>query len=172
MRSLFTQKRTVINAAPRCTGSLRKSWFGQWLLLAIVTIAVTGVPAYAVNRKVWITAPASAISGDPVSISVAASTDAGGGEQIGFFHAEYSTDGGANWTPISFKASDGTSATHSVKFTAGAAGSKVIVRVRIAFRGGKAGDVDFTGKPIEWETSWSKWERPPAKFSQITIVAP
>ena len=171
MRSPLNQKMTAINSSRRCAGSARKFWSGPWLFLAVMGLAVTGVPAYAVNRNVKITAPASAVAGTEVSLSVIASTDAGGGEQIGFFHAEYSTDAGATWKSISYAKNEGPSATHSAKFTAGSAGSKAIVRVRIAFRGGKGGDVDFNGKLIEWDTTWAKWSEPPAKSATIAIIA-
>ncbi len=171
MHSLLNQRMTAINSNRRCESSARKFWLGPWLFLAVMVLAVTGVPAYAVNRVVKITAPASAVAGTEVSISVIASTDAGGGEKIGFFHAEYSTDAGATWRSISYATNEGPSATHSAKFTAGSAGSKAIVRVRIAFRGGKTGDVDFNGKVIEWETTWAKWSEPPAKSATIAVVA-
>jgi hypothetical protein len=140
-------------------------------LLAIVGLAMTGVSAVAANRTVNILAPASTTAGSKIDITITASTDAGGGERIGFLHADYSTDGGATWKGISYATNEGVTATHSATFTVGAAGSKALVRVRVAFRGGKAGDVDLTGKPIAWETTWSKWQEPPAKSASIAIVA-
>jgi hypothetical protein len=112
------------------------------------------------------------MSGSPVTIAVSASTDAGGSEQIGFFHAQYSTDGGATWTAFCFQESAGPRATRAVTFVAGPAGTKAMVRVRIAFRGGVAGDVDYLGKPIVWKESWDKWVEPPAKSAVIRIEAP
>jgi hypothetical protein len=141
------------------------------LLFAVLGLAGAGVAASAANRTVSITAPATAVAGSKVTVTVAAGTDAGGGERIGFFHADYSVDGGVTWTAISYATNEGTSSKRSATFTAGAAGSKAMVRIRVAFRGGKAGDVDFIGKPIAWESSWSKWEEPPAKTASIAVLA-
>jgi len=157
----------------RCSASHpRRAGFGQGLALAVLCFVLTGLPAYAVSRNVRIQAPTSAVAGSKVTAKIIASTDAGGGEQIGFFHADYSVDGGRTWIPISGSTREGPTAAHSVTFTAGEAGSVVIVRVRIAFREGKAGDVDYSGKKIDWENSWAKWQEPPAKTARITIVAP
>ncbi len=162
----------AINFTWRGENAPRGSRPGKWLLFVFMGIVATGLPAYAVDREVSITAPASAVAGTKVTISVDASTDAGGGEHIGFFHGDYSTDGGSTWTAISYATDEGVTTTHAATFRVGAAGSKAIIRVRVAFRGGKAGDVDFTGKKIEWATTWNKWQMPPAKEMTILIVAP
>lgn len=65
----------------------------------------------------------------------------------------------------------GPAATRTVDFTAGAEGTKILVRSHIAFRGGKAGDVDYTGAPIAWDGSWDKWQAPPAKYLKISVTA-
>jgi hypothetical protein len=145
--------------------------FGWRLLLTVMGLAAAGVTASAANRTIGITAPASAVAGSKINVTVTAGTDAGGGERIGFFHADYSVDNGVTWTAISYATNEGTTSKRSATFTAGAAGSKAMVRIRVAFRGGKAGDVDFTGKPIAWESSWGKWEEPPAKTASIAILA-
>jgi hypothetical protein len=31
--------------------------------------------------------------------------------------------------------------------------------------------VDYTGKIIDWDGSWNKWQEPPAKFFSIAVVA-
>ncbi len=147
----------------------RRTWLGSWRLLVLASMAAVGVSAYAANRTIAIMAPSSAVAGSRVAVTITASTDAGGGERIGFFHADYSTDGGATWTGISYATNEGTAASHSATFTAGAGGSKALIRVRVAFRGGRAGDVDYTGKTIAWESSWGKWQEPPAKFTSIAI---
>ncbi len=139
-------------------------------LLAALLI-LTAVPAFAVNRSVTINAPAQVITGTKVIISVTANTDAKDGEQIGFFHAQYSVDGGRTWTGFCYDEKAGTSATRTVSIPAGARGSQAKVRVLIAFRGGKAGDVDFTGAPIQWDGSWGKWQSPPAKIATIDVVS-
>lgn len=129
-------------------------------------------PVSAVERIVRIDAPATVTAGSKVTVSVLARTDAGNGEQIGFFHAEYSTDGGRTWTGFCYEEKAGVTATRLATFTAGPTGSTARVRVRIAFRGGLAGDVDYNGAALKWKDSWEKWQSPPAKFTTISVVAP
>lgn len=138
-------------------------------LLLSLGLAVSS--AYAVNRTVAIKAPATAAPGAAVQVIVSATTDAGDAEQIGFFHAEYSNDGGVTWSPH-YRNSVGSKTTQTIDFKAGSAGTKSLVRVRIAFRGGKAGDVDYNGKPIDWDKTWDKWATPPAKSVTIEVKAP
>ena len=145
------------------------TWRRSWLLCCLM--AVWAIPVFGVERVVTISAPEKVAAGAEVTVSVLARTDAGAGEKIGFFHAEYSKDGGATWTGFCYEENPGTTVTRLAHFKAGAAGSKVLVRVRIAFRGGKAGDVDFNGAPLKWNDTWEKWKGPPAKFS-TTVVAP
>jgi len=149
----------------------RSPWLISRLLLAFLGMAVAGVSVSAANRAINFAAPATAPAGSKVAITITASTDAGAGEKIGFFHAEYSVDGGIAWAPISYAQNEEAPAKHGIICTAGTAGSTIKVRARIAFRGGKAGDVDFTGKPIAWETSWAKWQAPPTKTASIAILA-
>lgn len=149
----------------------RKSLNSLWLLVAAFGLLATGLPAFAVNREITITAPSTATAGSKVTITAAARTDAGAGERIGFFHADYSTDNGVTWTAISYATNAGAKASYSATFTVKESGTKALVRVRVAFRGGKAGDVDFTGKPIVWDGSWAKWQEPPAKFAHIAVAA-
>jgi len=63
-------------------------------LLAAAFILVGAGSAMAATRTHTLTAPSTVKPGAAVQVIVAASTDAGDGEQIGFFHSEYSTDGG------------------------------------------------------------------------------
>ncbi len=154
-------------------GWCRPSWArpnsivsGCLLLLLIAS------PVYAVNRVLMIAAPVLAVADSKITISVFASTNAGGGEQIGFFHVEYSTDGGKTWTGFCYAENAGISAIRTASLKTGPAGSKTLLRVRIAYRGGAAGDVDFNGTTINWADSWGKWREPPAKISTTTIVAP
>lgn len=133
-------------------------------------MTIAAVPAFAVNRTVTITAPASAKAGEPLQFSVTASTDAGDAEQIAFFHAEYSNDNGTTWH-TRYAENAGRKVTRQIDFQAGLAGSKALVRVRVAFRGGKAGDVDYTGAKLDWNGSWTKWHTPPAKHASITVSA-
>lgn len=137
-------------------------------LLLFMTVAV--VPAFAVNRTIAITAPDSTKAGQPLQFTVTAATEAGDAEQIAFFHAEYSNDNGATWQ-TRYAENVGRKVTRQIDFQAGPVGSKALVRVRVAFRGGKAGDVDYTGAKIDWNGSWTKWETPPAKVASVTISA-
>jgi hypothetical protein len=135
----------------------------------ILIVAMNAVPAaFAVTRTLTITAPATVKPGAPVKIVVAAATAATDSEQISFFQAEYSLDGGKNWVPV-YAEKVGRSATRPIDLTAGEQGSKILVRSRMAFRGGAAGDVDFAGKPLNWGGSWTKWESPPAKHATINV---
>lgn len=137
-------------------------------LLLFMTVAA--VPAFAVNRTISITAPDSPKAGQPLQFTVTAATEAGDAEQIAFFHAEYSNDNGATWQ-TRYAENVGRKVTRQIDFQAGPVGSKALVRVRVAFRGGKAGDVDYTGAKIDWNGTWTKWGTPPAKVASITISA-
>jgi hypothetical protein len=135
----------------------------------VLLLATSAIPAaFAVNRTLTITAPSSVKPGAPVKIVVAAATDATDNEQIGFFQAEYSLDSGKSWVPV-YAEKVGRTATRPIDLLAGEQGSKILVRSRMAFRGGAAGDVDFAGKPLNWGGSWAKWETPPAKHATINV---
>lgn len=136
---------------------------------ALILISACAV-ASAAERQVEIKLPKKISAKSPVTIAVSATTDFGEGEQIGFLHAEYSTDGGKTWKRITYATNAGAKTEHGATFDAGAAGSKIVVRVRTAFRGGKAGDVDSDGKPIQWNATWNTWAEPPAKFVTVTVV--
>jgi hypothetical protein len=137
------------------------------VLLFILCLAA--VPAFAVDRMVSITAPAETRPGVPVHVAVIASTDAVDGEQIGFLHAQYSLDGGKTWVAICFEEKAGALLERGVDFTPGDASAKVLVRVRVAFRGGKAGDVDYKGGAISWDDTWANWRAPVSKFAIIYV---
>ena len=139
-------------------------------LLALAFILAGAGSALAVNRTHTLTAPATVKPGTTVQVIVAASTDAGDDEQIGFFHSQYSTDGGKTWTAV-YDEKVGQTAIRPFELKAGAEGTKIIVRSHIAFRGGKAGDVDYTGAPIAWAGSWDKFQAPPAKYLTIRVTA-
>jgi hypothetical protein len=51
----------------------------------------------------------------------------------------------------------------------GGAGTQTLLRVRAAFRGGVAGDVDFNGAAIRWKDSWEAWAAPPARLGAIDV---
>jgi hypothetical protein len=126
----------------------------------------------AAERDLSISAPATALAGAEVEVSIAAATHLGGGEQIGFLHGEYSVDGGRAWTGFCYDQNLGPSATREVAIKTGPPGSKIVVRVRVAFRDGAAGDVDFSGAAIRWTDTWRDWREPPAKVVTISVVAP
>ena len=139
-------------------------FYGLSLLLTVLAL-----PSVAANRSLTIAVPAQAAAGSTLSAVISVKTDAGAGEQIGFLHAEYSVDDGASWTVICYDEKQGSSATRTVAIKVGPASSKTLVRARVAFRGGAAGDVDFNGAPIKWDKSWSVWGSPPAKISTIDV---
>ncbi len=130
------------------------------------------VSAWAQTRTLTVSAPSQVYAGQSITVPTSASTNAGGGEQIGFYHGQYSTDGGASWTWFTSDVNVGTSVTRNAYVTAGAAGSTIVVRVRSAFRGGAAGDVDYDGNAIDWGGSWDGFGSPPARYGYISVVAP
>ena len=138
-------------------------------LLLLLPVVLAGVPAFATDRLVSISAPVEARPGSPVHVSVMAETDATDGEQIGFLHSEYSLDGGKTWVAICFEEKAGAQLERGADFQVGASGSKVLVRVRVAFRGGKAGDVTYKGTPIAWDESWANYRAPAGKFVVIYV---
>jgi hypothetical protein len=118
---------------------------------------------------VKIIAPAEAKTGSSVKVAVIASTDAVDGEQIGFLHADYSIDDGKTWTQFFYENDSGAELARSVSFSVGAKGVKTLIRARVAFQGGKAGDVDFKGNAIQWSGTWEKWRTPPTRFAIIYV---
>ncbi|MBL9217164.1 MAG: hypothetical protein JNG82_01645 [Opitutaceae bacterium] len=135
-----------------------------WLLLCSSACATT--------RILEVSAPGSVTAGQSFTVSTWASTDAGDGEQIGFYHGQYSTDGGATWAWFTADVNLGTSAARNAYITAGGAGSTIIVWAKIAFRDGGSGDVAYDGSAIDWGGSWDANLSPPAKFAYISVVAP
>ena len=171
MSIINTLNTMIVNLARTSANRPKKSWTSLWLFLAALGTLANGLAAHAVTREITITAPTTAVAGSKVLISVAARTDAGAGERIGFLHADYSTDGGLTWTAITYTTNVGPKTSSSATIAVKQADTKVLIRVRVAFRGGKDGDVDFTGKKIDWEGSWNKWQEPPAKIASIAILA-
>ncbi|MBI2813953.1 MAG: hypothetical protein HYX71_06690 [Opitutae bacterium] len=137
------------------------------LLLLVVTLPMRA----AVNRVVRIEAPAEVVAGSTVEVTLIARTDAGDGEQIGFLHAEYSIDEGRTWAQFCIAENCGAEVFRKASFAVSAKGGKAIVRVRAAFRGGVAGDVDYRGGAIQWSDSWQKWRWPPAKYAVVNVTA-
>ncbi len=124
----------------------------------------------AVNRVVDFNVPLYAGAGTSVPVYVSAATDAGGGEQVGFLHWDYSTNNGGSWTPINYDYNLGASVSRSTSIIAGSAGSTIRLRARVAFRDGSAGDVDYAGGAIDWSGTWDNWGSPPTKEVSIPVV--
>ncbi len=137
-------------------------------VITFLALALFALPAMAANREFALSAPAKVPSGGTVNAVISASTDAKG-EQIGFLQAEYSLDGGETWTGISYDQDLGPRASRSAEIRSGAPGSTVMIRARIAFRGGSDGDVDYRGETLDWETSWNNWSTPPAKAVTVEV---
>jgi hypothetical protein len=138
------------------------AWAG--LLLALAPSA----PA-AINRVFVLAVPATVPAGGRVEVAVRMATDAGEGESIAFFQAEYSLDGGRTWTGAWAEQDLGTAADRGFSFAAGGAGTECRVRARVAYRGGVAGAVDCEGAAIRWFDTWKNWHEPPAKSASVTV---
>lgn len=158
-----------MTVSPNLMASRRVALWAETLVLSGLLVATAA--AATARRTLALEVPARAAAGAVVEIVTTASTEAGAGERIGFLHGEYSQDGGRTWTAFCYEADLGTEATRRTSVVAGPAGSTVQVRVRAAFRGGVAGDVDHTGAAIKWQDSWAVWSQPPARVAVIAIGA-
>jgi hypothetical protein len=138
-----------------------------WFVL-LLGLAANG---WAVERFLVIEAPRSVKAGEACTVVLTAGTDAGQGEQVGLFQADFSTDGGRTWEGLCYLDKLGPETRQERHITAGAAGSEIRVRLRVAFRDGLAGDVDYRGAAIRWHAGWEKWQEPPAKSVSITVVS-
>lgn len=146
----------------------RTGWVARGVA-CLFAFTVLAQSASAVERLLKIEAPASAVPETQVKFTVRASTDAGANERVGFFHVESSVDGGKTWVGQCFEQNMGASAARLFIVKAGASGTKTMLRARVAFRGGKAGDVDYTGAAIKWQESWTNWGEPPACLATVEI---
>lgn len=131
-------------------------------------LALTG---RAVERTLDIEAPATVGPGAPVAVVLIASTDAGQGERIGLFQADFSVDGGRTWAGLCYLDNIGPDTRQERTITAGPADTEVKVRLRVAFRDGLAGDVDYRGAAIRWHAEWARWQDPPAKMATVVVKA-
>jgi hypothetical protein len=139
--------------------------------LSLAVAVWASLPAlHAVERTLEIIAPSSVTPGESFLVIVKASTNAGQGERIGFFQLDALLAGEETWTPICYLNNITERHLQEVPLTAGNAGEEIKVRVRVAFRDGLAGDVDYTGAAIRWEDTWENWDVPPAKDTTISIV--
>lgn len=135
----------------------------------LFALALLAQSASAVERVLKIEAPTEVRPNAEVRFTVRASTDAGANERVGFFHVESSVDGGQTWVGQCFEQNMGASAARLFIVRAGDEGSKTMLRARVAFRGGKAGDVDYTGAAIKWQDSWTNWGEPPARIATVEV---
>lgn len=136
--------------------------------LPVLLALLAAAKAQPILRTSVIDAPAEVGPGTKVEIHLSAATDAGQGEHIGFFHAEYSADGGRTWIPLAMEQQLGRAVLRRIEITAGQAGA-LLVRLRVAFRGGLAGDVDYRGAALRWSRDWNEWRCPPAILAKIMI---
>lgn len=139
-------------------------------LLWTVTLLGLAATSLAVERTLVIEAPPSTKAGEACWVVLVAGTTAGQGEQVGLFQADYSTDGGRTWEGLCYLDKLGPETRQERHITAGAAGTEIRVRLRVAFRDGLAGDVDYRGAAIRWHAGWEKWQEPPAKSVAIPVV--
>jgi hypothetical protein len=160
----------VEQQAANAVYSGRQSMKNSSLRILLFLLTVVVLPAQAASRVLDIIAPTEVTPGSQVSVTIVASKDAGDGEQVGFVHADYSNDDGKTWTKFCYAEKSGAEFSRQISFPAGAKGVKSIVRARVAFRGGKAGDVDFKGGAIQWGDTWEKWRTPPTKFAIIYVT--
>jgi hypothetical protein len=138
------------------------------LVLCCALLAASAAPAE-VERTLKIQAPRLVKAGVSARASITAATTAGGGERVGFLHVEVSLDDGATWQALSYLDNGGATETRRVDLPVLAAGGRMRLRARAAFRGGAAGDVDFAGAPIQWESTWGEWTEPPARHALIVF---
>jgi hypothetical protein len=146
---------------------LRQFLGSKWLWAAVLLACVSG--GRAVERTMTIEAPARVGAGAACRVVLAAATDAGQGERIGMFQADFSVDGGRTWTGLCYLNDVETATRQEREITAGPVGSTVKVRLRVAFRDGLAGDVDYKGAALRWNGSWGKWTEPPAKSVTVEV---
>ena len=145
------------------------AWIG--VLFALAHSLMAEPAPVAPTRSLTIAMPRQVAVAANFNCVISAETNALGAEQIGFLHVEYSEDGGQTWIALFFGDNVGRSFRRSFPMKSGLAGRTMAVRVRAAFRGGKAGDVDHAGNSIDWDGSWSNWGEGPAKSAVAKIVA-
>jgi len=136
--------------------------------LAVLTVAGRA----AAERELDVAAPARAAAGSDFVVAVHAATHVGGGERIGFFHAEFSTDGGRTWRGLAYDQNQGPAVDRRFTLQGGAPGTWIDLRFRVAFRDGAAGDVDYAGAAIRWTDTWEDWSEPPARHVRVAIGPP
>ena len=139
------------------------------LCLLSIMFVLSTAPAMAVVRDLRIDVPAAVVAGQDLVVTFVASTDAGQGEHVGFLHAEYSSDGGKTWIALCYLDNIGATITRGCTIKVGFQETNLRLRVRAAFRGGLAGDVDYAGAAIRWKDSWENWGQPPAMLVVVAV---
>lgn len=142
-------------------------FFSRLLVFALFLATLSATQA--AERVLQIVAPADASVGGSASLLIAASTNTGGGEHLGFLHAEYSIDDGKTWKILFYETDLGETFSRRVDVAVAPTKSKTIVRARAAFRGGAAGDVDYAGAAIKWDGTWAQWRTPPTRYAVIYV---
>lgn len=136
--------------------------------MALLGLGLTPATS-AAERTLELAAIDEVRAGQSIRIEIRVGTDAGDGERIGFLHVEASVDDGKTWEPLSYLSNLETMHHNVYKLKAGAVGSSIKIRARVAFRDGLAGDVDYAGQAILWEDTWAKWAEPPARLLTIPV---
>lgn len=134
----------------------------------VIALVLLGPTLRAVERSLVIAVPEAVGAGTTVQVVVAASTDAGGGERIGFFQVEFQPAEDAEWIPLAYVDNIGTAHRQEFALTADRAGV-LRVRARVAFRDGLAGDVDQSGAAIRWHDTWAEWREPAARHAVVRV---
>ena len=143
--------------------------FSKNFLKLLAVSLLLSLSSQAADRVLQIVAPKTAKAESTAHATVMASTKGGGTEQIGFLQVEYSVDGGETWTVVCYDENVGAQASRAFDMKVGESGGEAIVRARVAFRGGAAGDVDVEGNAIKWDTTWGAWDTPPARRTAIAV---
>lgn len=140
----------------------------RWFWAVLGAIALLPRLSLAVERSLVIEAPRQVAVGAPLQIVISASTNAGSGERIGFFHVEFSREPDGEWVPLAYM--DNIGETQRQEFTLPSdKRGEVRVRARVAFRDGLAGDVDRSGAAMRWHSAWAKWQEPTACYAIILV---
>ncbi len=136
------------------------------LILGVCFLGCASV-GLAVERVLRIEAPAEAVADESVAVALVAGTKAGAHEQVGLLHVDVSRDGGGTWEGLRYLDNLGAETRQEFSLKMGPVGSVLVLRARVAFRGGLAGDVDVTGAAIRWHDVWADWLEPTTRRGVI-----
>jgi len=121
----------------------------------------------AAERGLQLVAPTDVPAGGSASVLISASTNFDG-ERVAFVHVEYSIDAGKTWQVLFYETDLGETFSRRADFSVAPTKGKAILRARAAFRSA-AGDVDYVGTPIQWDTTWAQWRTPPTRYAIIYV---